>query len=223
MKVNCENCEAILNLDDSKLPPGRDFSFNCPKCKHKNTIDVPPYNDPPQDDKAIKSTASDGKKIDMSTSEEEIGDSDFFEEGSKPALICFNEGPLCDKIENVSRAMGFAPVVPTSAAEAHKKLKLTQFNMILLEETFGGKSLKFNALLSLMQQMETSIRRRIFVALFSKKIKTLDQMSAFALSVNLTVSLGDDDQFDKILKRGYAEYRRFYKVYFDVMREIGKV
>jgi|GEM_PF-2395925 len=41
MQLECQNCHQLLNLADSKLPQGRPFSFNCPFCKHKNTLTLP--------------------------------------------------------------------------------------------------------------------------------------------------------------------------------------
>lgn len=41
MQVECQNCHQLLNLAESKLPKGRPFGFNCPFCKHKNTITIP--------------------------------------------------------------------------------------------------------------------------------------------------------------------------------------
>ena len=72
MKVDCENCGSKLNLPDDKLEPGSAFSFNCPKCKHKNTVTVPAQS-----------------KSDLET-DEGAPSADFFEEGAKPALICID-------------------------------------------------------------------------------------------------------------------------------------
>jgi hypothetical protein len=71
--------------------------------------------------------------------------------------------------------------------------------------------------------MDMTTRRRIFVALFGNDFTSLDAMSAYALSVNAVVKRSDVTQYEKILHRAVAENERFYKVFFDVSREIGKM
>jgi hypothetical protein len=213
MKVECNHCQAKLNLPDDKLTPGSEFAFQCPKCKQKNIIQVPEpesvsssvpsANDPVDDNDAVMP--------------------DFFEEGSKPALICFNPGNDGDELAVILGGLGYVPVRASSARDALNRMKLTQYFFIALEENYDGQSLSRNVVLTALQHMDMTTRRRIFVALFGDDFKSMDNMTAFALSVNTVVSQRDRNQWAKILKRAVAEYERFYKVYFDVMREMGKL
>ena len=205
MRVECENCGSKLNLPDDKLEPGSSFSFNCPKCKQKNTVSVPPR-----------------KKSEPSV-DDEAAATDFFEEGAKPALICIDDPQLRENLSKTVESLGYVPVTADSARDALKRIKLTQFRLVLVDEEFDGQTRDANAVLSFLQYMDMTTRRRIFVALFGDDFTSLDAMTAYALSVNAVIRRADFAQFAKMLHRALAENERFYKVFFDVSREIGKI
>ena len=226
MKVQCENCQTKLNLPDDKLTPGADFSFNCPKCKHRNTIHVPENGaesaSAPPAAPEIKPPPSPGSTF-FDDDDDGGGLGEFFEEGAQLALICFDPGPVRDRLAAIMEELDYVPVMPASARDALKRIRVTLFDAILLHTSYDGQNRENNAIYRLLQPMDMSTRRRIFFALFDNDLNTFDYMTAFALSANLVVNMADEPQFPKIIKRGLAEYERFYKVYFNVMREIGKV
>ena len=221
MKVQCENCNTALNLPDDKLQPGMDFAFACPKCKHKNTIKVP--EDLGAEASGTPAAPPGSPDEDVFSSEDVVGAGDFFEEGAKPAMICFDDAGLRDQLAGIAKDLGYVPVKVQSARDALKRLRLTQYRLVLLEETFDGATLESNTVYRFLKPMDMTTRRRMFVGLFGDGFQSLDQMGAFAMSVNALVNKNDRDQFDKVLHRAISEYERFYKVFFDVMRETGKI
>ena len=56
----------------------------------------------------------------------------------------------------------------------------------------------------------------------SPGLKTRDQMKAFALSADLVVNPRDLNQLTAVLKNSIAEKEKFYKVFMDTMKEVGK-
>jgi len=215
MKVQCESCGTKLSLPEDKLTPGTSFSFNCPKCHHKNTVNVPTEKTP---EDSAPLPAPDIEAL----AEGEGGVGEIYDEGTKLALICFDPGPTRDRLKKIMQDMDYIPIIPSGTRDALNRIRLTQFNVILLDENYDGQNGADNAVLRLIQPMEMSTRRRVFVALFGKNYKTLDQLTAYALSVNAVANLADEPEFDKFLRKALADYERFYKVYFDVMRELGK-
>lgn len=214
MKVECDQCKAKLSLPEEKLEPGSEFSFVCPKCKNKNTVRIPSKD---------KTSSPGATLVPFEDEDDEQGMmSEFFEEGAKPAMICFDEGPLQKKLEEIVAELGYVPILPGNARDALNRLRVTQYNLVLLDEGFNRQTLENNAILRLLQHMDMTTRRRMYVALFGKNLRTLDHMSAFALSVNAVIDLADEELFPKVLYRGLSEYERFYKVFFDVLREMGK-
>jgi len=66
------------------------------------------------------------------------------------------------------------------------------------------------------------IRRNIYVVLISNRFKTMDYMSAFLKSVNMTINPKDIDSLDQILTRGINERDLFYDVYKESAKKFGK-
>ncbi|MEW6262988.1 MAG: zinc-ribbon domain-containing protein [Thermodesulfobacteriota bacterium] len=224
MRVQCEHCQAVLNIPDDKLTPGVDFSFNCPKCKNRNTVHVPEAGSggeaaPAAPEDRLETAAPPTAPAEE---EEEGAIGEFYEEGAKLALICFDPGPTRENLVQIMKDLEFVPVRPVSVRDALKRLRVTLFNVVLLHEGFNGQNRDNNSIWRFFLPMETHLRRRTFLAYFGQNFTSLDNMTAFALSVNAVINLADEAHFSKIIYRGLAEYERFYKVFFDVMRELGK-
>ena len=73
-----------------------------------------------------------------------------------------------------------------------------------------------------MNHLSMSVRRRIFFALIGDAFKTMDNMTAYAMSVNMVINREDMDKLTSILRRGISENDQFYKVYMDLLVEVGK-
>lgn len=216
MKVDCQNCHVKINVPDDKLVPGESFAFTCPKCKTKNTVDIPGNDAPVEAPDTEESAAPEEAEEEF----EDYGDDDsdaggFYEEGAKIALICFDEGSAQDQLVQAVGELGYVPVIPESARDAMTRIRVTHFDLILLDKGFDGNSEDFHPIHRFLQPMNMSTRRHIFFALFGEDLKTGDHMNAFKLSVNAVVSLDDEDIFDKVLHKAIADYERFYRVYFE--------
>lgn len=231
MKVECESCHVKINLPDDKLVPGKEFGFTCPKCKSKNSFMVPGEEEPAGSESADQpeSAPSQEEAAPLPPVESDFDDDDdaavggFYEEGAKLALICFDEGPERDKLAEIMTGLGYVPVIPESIRDALSRIRMTQFRAVLLHENYDNFTDGLHPVLGILQPMNMSTRRQIFLALFGKNWQSLDYMSAFQLSVNAVVSLDDDRKYDKILHRGLADYERFYRVFFEISRELGKI
>jgi hypothetical protein len=60
-----------------------------------------------------------------------------------------------------------------------------------------------------------AIRRNIYVAMISRRFRTMDHMIAYQKSVNMVVNTDNVADFDKILRRGMADFGLFYQVFKD--------
>ena len=118
--------------------------------------------------------------------------------------------------------MDYIPVIPESIRDALNRIKITEFSMILLHETYDNYTDGIHPVHQVLEHMNMSTRRYIYFALFGDKLKTMDEMTAFQLSANIVVSTQDKDNFSKILHKGLLIYQRFYHIYFEVARELGK-
>ncbi|MCP4667707.1 MAG: hypothetical protein GY849_15230, partial [Deltaproteobacteria bacterium] len=42
METTCQRCDAKLEIPDEKLPQGQQAFISCPRCHHKQTLDIHP-------------------------------------------------------------------------------------------------------------------------------------------------------------------------------------
>ncbi|MBI3582162.1 MAG: zinc-ribbon domain-containing protein [Nitrospinae bacterium] len=198
MEVTCPSCAKTTNVPDEKIPKGQAFGFSCPSCRTK--IRVNP---------------------DGSTSAALSGET-FGADADKPgAMVCHGEPA---KYKALLESMGFVVHAPADNEQAIQNIRLNNYKFVLVGAEFassGGDA----GVLQHLQEMNMASRRRMFVAYVVQGASSYDNMEAFAKSVNLIVSPQDaaKDNFRDHLLREMRANDSFYKVFFEVMSEIGKL
>ncbi|MBI3592157.1 MAG: hypothetical protein HY099_01500, partial [Nitrospirae bacterium] len=112
--------------------------------------------------------------------------------------------------------------VASGAEDTFEKLKFNRYDVIALNENFGGNSPESNAVYKHLQFMPMSNRRHIFLALTGQNLKTLDNMTAFSKSANVVVNEKDIPNLKNILKKSIDDNNQFYKVYKESLVKLGK-
>ena len=62
----------------------------------------------------------------------------------------------------------------------------------------------------------------MFVVIVGENFRTMDEMMAFSLSVDLVVNTKDLGRLSMVAQRALAQHERFYKVFMEIYREMGK-
>jgi hypothetical protein len=217
MDITCSSCGTTLKVPDEKLPPNQIVSLTCPKCKAKIRVDTAELAPPaakPKKEEAGKGFGFDDK--------DDTGPLEFFEEGTKLALVLDADEMHLSEIGPGLEELGYKGIQPVSLHEAMSKIRLHHFDMVILSDGFEGKGLDGNPITNYLNHISMSVRRKIFLVLISGKFKTMDNMAAFAMSANLVVNPEDLSNFVAILKKGTSDNEKFYKIYMDILREAGK-
>ena len=248
MDVTCASCGAKLKIPDSKLPPPqvRMVSITCPKCKSKLKIDrtkpdagpapkkkpeIKPEKDlAPKKKEKIEEGSEDlvskekgeGAIIFDYEYDEDISPLEFYEEGTKLALILDGDAKHVKEITSALEELSYKTVVPASIKEAMGKVLFHHFDLIMLSDGFDGLSLAEGPVINYLNRLSMSVRRRIFLVLLSRKFKTMDLMKAFGMSANMLVNPDDISNLSLILKKGISDNEKFYKVFLDTLVETGK-
>jgi len=226
METICEHCKAKLNIPDKKIPKNQTVKIACPKCKKKMTLSAK---------KKQNETGSFHLRFIESTRAEESGEdrygygdySDdqalaFYEEGTKLALVMDNSSEHTDNIRMDVGQLGYKAISAPNIRDAIGRMRYHHFDLVILSDGFDGQSLERNPILSYLNNLSMAVRRRMFVVLMGEGFKTMDDMMAFALSVNLVVNTKEMDKLSAILKRALSDYEKFYKVFTDTLVELGK-
>ncbi len=227
METTCEHCKAKLNIPDEKIPKNQTVKISCPKCKKKMTLKAA---------KKQNETGSFHLQFIESSHKGESGEdgygygdySDdqalaFYEEGTKLALVMDNNSEHIENIRMDVGQLGYKAISAPSIRDAIGRMRYHHFDLVILCDGFDGQSLERNPILSYLNNLSMAVRRRMFVALMGEGFKTMDDMMAFALSVNLVINTKELDKLSAILKRAISDYEKFYKVFMDTMVELGKV
>ena len=146
---------------------------------------------------------------------------DFFELGDKTALVCADLSNQ-EAIRSVLQELGFKLHSVDGADTAIEQLRYTQYDCVVVEETFSGSSLWSNAVLNFLSPLPMVQRRHSFVCLIGESFTTLDAMQAFAQSVHVVVNPMDMPNLAPILKKSLAEFEMQYRTYNAVMATRGE-
>jgi len=248
MDVTCKSCGAKLKIPDSKLPPPhvRMVSITCPKCKSKLKIDrtKPDVGLSPKKKAEIKlekdlapkkrekikeggkglvsKEKGEGAIIFDYEYDEDISPLEFYEEGTRLALILDGDAKHVNEISSSLEELSYKTVVPVSIKEAMGKVLFHHFDLIMLSDGFDGLALGESPVINYLNRLSMSVRRRIFLVLLSRKFKTMDLMKAFGMSANLVVNPDDLSNLTLILKKAISDNEKFYKVFLDTLVETGK-
>lgn len=235
MELSCEKCHARFSIPDEKVPKDRVIKLGCPKCKGSITVgsELPPPVPASQaaaneeefrlrfiEPKAREKTAEESYTYEDYTGDQAL---EFFEEGTKLALVMADTNEHADMIRGSAEKIGYKFITTPNTRDATGKLRFHHFDLIILTEGFDGQPLEQSAILNYLNRLPMSIRRRMFVALISDSFKTMDNMMAFAMSANVVIHTKDTEKLHLVMRKAIVENERFYKVFMDTLVETGKV
>ena len=230
MEIKCEHCNSRLTIADEKVPVGKISSLRCPKCKSKISIDLRPESSAEKNTSGFSAGGGDGEAFEepaRSVAEEEYDASerpfDFLEEEGKTALVCEPDPQRLASIREVLEIMEYHITEPEGVRDALRKMKYHEYDLILVNERFDGSDPDANGILIYLERLGMDVRRHIYVALLSERYPTMDYMTAFLKSVNITINPKDLGSLDRILTRGINERDMFYDVYNESAKKLGKL
>ncbi len=145
-----------------------------------------------------------------------------FDAAARPALVCVDAGDRQAAVTAALTELGYVVEVSTASADAIDRMRKTSYVVVVIDETYEGATPLDNPVLKALGAMTMSVRRYMFVALLGADVKTLDNATAFARSVNAVVSVNDLGQLTPILRRAIADNDAFYRVFREVLQAAGK-
>ena len=137
-------------------------------------------------------------------------------------LVCVDAPERQAVIRATLDQLGFTMYAAKNTEDALERLRRDTFEVVIVDEQYQGGSALDNDVLQALKMMPMSVRRYIFVALLGRTYKTFDSMMAFARSVNVVVNLNDLPHLPAILRKGITENNEFYRVFREVLAEVGK-
>ena len=137
-------------------------------------------------------------------------------------LVCENAPERQIVIRAALEQLGYTMLPATTAEEACERLRRALFEIVIVDERFESSGVLDNAVLQMLNTMPISGRRQVFVVLLGREFKTFDNMMAYARSVNVVVNLNDLPHLPAILRKGLEDNEDFYRVFREMLAEVGK-
>jgi PleD family two-component response regulator len=140
----------------------------------------------------------------------------------RPVLLGISSPDILDYASGVLDQMGYKVHTAVTHEEFLDRFARVQYEIVLLEDTFGGVLPDQNQALLTLQQMPMALRRHATVLLLSDTFQSLNSLAAFQQSVHATINRMDLDKLMLILQQVVNDNTLFLNTYRDVQRGIAQ-
>jgi predicted Zn finger-like uncharacterized protein len=128
----------------------------------------------------------------------------------RKALICTTEIHR----ESIARRLtesGYQVYVAEDTRQAVERMRANQLGVVLLEPQFDFAEQGAAFVIREINVLRPAQRRRLFFALLSPSLRTMDAHSAFLNNVNGVVNINDLEELPRILDLALREYNELYR------------
>lgn len=208
MQVACDHCGKELRLPPEKVPDGA-FTLKCPACGEKFHVD-------PSAEPAAAPGQAFAKPDDASTGSFEPlrrllpKEQELLDRLVPVAFLVEEPGGVGEQVAEALKLLGMREIVRFgTVAEAVEALGETEASLLLIEMSKAPPPPC--PPLEPLRQLGPQVRRRTFVALAAKNVRSLDGQVAFYLEVSCTLSLQDLPSLPQNLRRALLHQLRLYR------------
>lgn len=224
MQIQCDKCGKKLVIPDEKIPANTHVAISCPQCKNRISLSVDKTDRKGGSLGSVSLNRVSGKQAqdrDMYSHDYDDSVLDLYENGMTAAIIITDDRTLAERTGRAIAELKYRSVPAFTSRDAIGKLRLHQFDLLIMNDNFEDMSIENNPIMKYLNHLSMSVRRRMFVTLISEEFKTMDELMAFALSVDLIINMKDIEKIAIILKHAISAHEKFYKVFTDTLAEIG--
>ena len=226
MEITCKSCSASLRIPDDKFPKGVPVvNAACPQCQKPIEIHIPQPGAAPAPALAPVAAAPAPapvprvKPATPRAPEEQPAPppaTEDFSEDRKIAMLCFAAPDLLALAKEGLEAAGYTVHLPVKAIDALHWPRRGKYELVLIHEDFEA------AFLKTLQPMAMSMRRHLCIGLVGKAVKTMDNMAAFAQSVNPRRRRARARQAQGDQPAGRHRQRALLPIFREALHDAGK-
>ena len=137
------------------------------------------------------------------------------------AIVVYDDPMVQEFLAHKLNDCGYKAMVALNPRDAAKQLKFINFSLLVLQEDYCGGTLHGNLLLRSLQTIDISNRRGMLIILVSPSMTSLDDLTAFSLSIDGIVNVADLASIDRLLVSITARAAKSYAVYREILSEHG--
>jgi len=223
MEITCASCSTRLSIPDESLPKDVPVVMaKCPQCQAPIEIKIPTLASGAPEAASAPAAAPSAPVDAPAPDGSEVAPDEEFVAGRKLAMACLDSEQAQTAVKAALEAMGYVVHSPAKPAEAIARLRHNKYEVLILHEEFGG-SAQDNPVLKAVAPMAMSQRRHMCMGLVGKEYRSLDNMAAFARSVNFVVAERELGKIEAITRHAVAENDAFYRLFREAIHEAGRV
>jgi zinc-ribbon domain len=223
MEIQCEDCQAVIQIPEERVPRNSVFRLNCPRCGRKILASTKTSESLAEDKTDVNPPPGlpDVTPLVYDDQHDDLPEAiDCLQPGQSIALLFVNRKEFGEALKTTLESLGYVVDIPAAVDHALQCLRFNQYHVILVDDNLDGRSP--NPIVGYLAGLNMNVRREMFVVLIGQRFKTSDHFQAFVESVDLILHPDDLPQLATFLTRGMRDHKRFYKVFTECLIEAGK-
>lgn len=214
LKLKCQKCGGIVELTKTPAPAGPAGPAPAAKpAAQPASTSLPARTVQKKGTKAVALAVQPPPppSLDWVATAEADKDGSVVED--KPmALLVYPAGPARDGIDMVLKNLGYQTEHTEDADDAKERMRFVQYSCIVYRADMHG-DLETSPFHNLMRAMTMDRRRSIFYLITGPDLRTLYDLEALAMSVNLTVNDRDLDKLPVVLSKAIKSHEALFGAY----------
>jgi hypothetical protein len=145
---------------------------------------------------------------------------EFIGPNDKPSLLAISNPEALEAVKLALVAMGYKAHVVDSHPMFETRYNQVAYQIVIIEENFGGGSVLDNASLRYVQELPMAQRRSVVFFLIGPTFESLNTMQAFCQSVHCVLNFGELGMLTEVVQKTIAENDMFLRTYRDVQKRL---
>jgi len=147
---------------------------------------------------------------------------EFLSPTDKPALVAVSTPEYQTAARNALLELGYKVHIVDSHPEFPPRYNQIQYQVVVIEETFGGTPFIENASLHMLQHLPMAQRRHATIILIGESYGTLNALSAFQQSVHAVINYSEMAVLGQLIQKVVADNNLFLMTYREMERRVAQ-
>lgn len=146
---------------------------------------------------------------------------EFLTPADKPALLAISTPEWLAMAQTAIAELGYKVHHVDSHAEFPSRFNQIPYQVVVIEELFGGTLPTENATLQWIQRLPMMQRRHAVIFLLSDAYETMNPLQAFQQSVHAVINYSEVAILGQIIQKVIADNDLFYSAFRDMQQRVA--
>jgi|ERR1043166_1630438 hypothetical protein len=147
---------------------------------------------------------------------------EFISPADKPALLAISAPEWLAMAQSAVAELGYKSHAVQTHQDFQTRFNQLQYQIIIIEEIFGGGTAIENTSLHFIQRMPMVQRRHATFFLISDAYETMNVLQAFQQSVHAVINYSEISLLGQIVQKVVGDNDLFYNTYRDIQQRIAQ-